>query len=92
MADLDDTVIERPVKPDHVVLAVFCDGCDAQLVVEAATQEAAREQLRDVITTQNWSVIDRLEGALDTAAQLTGHAASMMIGTKDLCGDCRRKL
>lgn len=92
MADLDDTVNEHPMKPNHVVLAVFCDSCDAQLVVEAATREEAREQLQAAVTTQNWSVIDRLEGELEAAVQLTGRATSTMIGAKDLCGDCRRKL
>lgn len=82
----------RAKQSDCVVLAVICDDCSAQLVVEAKTRAEARDELRAAIKLQNWLVVDRLEGAIETAADLTGRASSTMIGAKDLCGECRKKL
>ena len=79
-------------QPDHVVLAVLCDRCEAQLVVEAPTREAAREKLRAVITDARWRVTDRLEGAFDAAAAITGKASSTMLGAQDLCSVCAKQL
>lgn len=72
----------------HVELTVICDRCGAALTVEATSREAARAALRARADEARWRFIDRLEGALDTAAQLTGHASSTTIGVPDLCGDC----
>lgn len=87
-----NTLSPPPRSITRVVLAVLCDRCDAQLVVEAPTREEARAQLQAAIATQNWLVVDRLEGAIDTAAGLTGHATSPMVGARDVCGNCRREL
>lgn len=88
----DHSDVKATKAPDCVILAVLCDRCNAQLAVEAKTREEAREQLRTMIREQNWLVVDRLEGTLDTAVQLTDHATSTMIGAKDLCGTCRKAL
>lgn len=66
--------------PDTVVMTVICDRCEAQLIVEAPTREAAREQLRALVDERNWLFVDRLEGAIEIP------------GPKDLCGECRKTL
>jgi hypothetical protein len=85
-------VVTSAKAPDHVTMAVLCDRCDAQLIVEARTREEAREKLRAAIVEQNWRVVDRLEGALDTAAGITGRASSTMICAQDLCSTCAKQL
>jgi hypothetical protein len=81
-----------PNPPDHVTLAVLCDRCDAQLIVEGKTREEAREKLRTAITTSQWYIVDRLEGAFDVAAEITRRATSTMIGAQDLCSACAKTL
>jgi hypothetical protein len=84
--------VTAPNPPDYVTLAVFCDRCEAQLIVEGATREDAREKLRTAIVDARWRVVDRLEGELEVAVQLTGHASSTMIGALDLCSACAKAL
>ena len=83
--------MSAPNPPDHVVLAVLCDRCEAQLLVEATTREEARGKLRTAITEARWRVTDRLEGAFDMA-EITGRASSTMIGAQDLCSACAKQL
>ena len=83
--------MSAPNPPDHVVLAVLCDRCEAQLLVEATTREEARGKLRTAITEARWRVTDRLEGAFDMAA-LTGKASSTTPRALDLCGACAKVL
>jgi hypothetical protein len=73
------------------LLAVFCDRCDAQLIIEGVTREEAREKLRTAIVDARWRVVDRLEGAFDMAA-ITDRASSTMIGAQDLCSACAKQL
>ena len=81
-----------PSPSDHVVLAVLCDRCEGQLVVEGATREDARGKLRSAIVAARWRVVDRLEGELEAAVQLTGQASSTMIDALDLCSACAKTL
>jgi 6,7-dimethyl-8-ribityllumazine synthase len=84
--------VTEPSPSDHITLAVLCDRCEAQLVVEGTTRENAREKLRVAIVEAQWRVVDRLEGELEAAVQLTGRASSTMIGALDLCGACAKQL
>jgi hypothetical protein len=88
---VDHRDVETSAKePDHVTLAVLCDRCDAQLIVEAKTREEAREKLRAAINDAQWHVVDRFEGAFDTATEITGKATSRMLGALDLCSACAK--
>ena len=84
MADFDDTVIEKP--NDLVQISVLCDRCDAQLVVEARSREAAREKLKALIIEKRWRVVDRLEGAESFGE------ASTAVSAHDLCNACATQL
>lgn len=66
--------------PDSVVVTLICDRCDAQLIVEAQTREAALAQLNTLVQERNWLYVNRLEEAIEIPS------------TKDLCGDCRKTL
>lgn len=75
----------------HVEATVFCDRCDAKIVVEAPTRPEAMAKLREKIAEQNWRCVDRL-GALEAAATLTGAATSTSPTAPDLCDACAKKL
>ncbi len=61
--------------PDHVQIYVACDGCDASLLVEARSREAAREAMRALVIVKGWRVVDRLD-------------ATVVGGPRDLCPEC----
>jgi hypothetical protein len=86
--------VTEPTPPDHVTLAVLCDRCEAQLVVEGCDRDDARTKLRAAITDAHWHVVDRLGNVGDVAdmAALTGKASSTTPRTPDLCDACAKVL
>jgi hypothetical protein len=83
--------VSEPNVPNHVVLAVFCDHCEAQLVVEGCDRADAHTKLRTAITDAHWRVTDRLGDVADMAT-LTGKASSTTPRTPDLCDACAKVL
>jgi len=69
-----------------VQVAVYCDRCEAQLVVDGNTHEEANEKLRALVIEKRWQITNRIAGMLD-AGETFGDPTPMR-GTQDLCADC----